>query len=337
MTSLRSSRMGLFHRQPDECFMSLTSLAARCGQVRAASRCFWQPPSRVTVASNMQMVVDSDDEFALTDWAFGRICRLCNLNKPTMNRLTRRMASQVFQRTWPQTTRPWGILATHHTVRDICGFSYSRLWNCEVLNVLREFESAWQPPAVKELSCGLYFGEQDMFCFLINPAAVVEIGGSAFTPGIAVWNSEVGSRPLGIQAFWHEATHRNHLLWDPIWKRPFVRRHLGHVRQGLEQMRRLLDVLSRRHDQRRNAFARVARKAQRLQLARRADEACSRLRQAGLPQWLACAAIESAQRQSGLTILAVVQALTRLSAEETSIGARTALDAKASRLLALAN
>jgi hypothetical protein len=183
----------------------------------------------------------------------------------------------------------------------------------------------------------LFYGEQDMFCFLIDPAGWVEIGGAAFAPGIVVWNSEVGRRPLGIQAFWYQAANDNHVLWDPIWKRPFVRTHVGHVRQGLEQMRRMLEALCRRRDERRDAFVRVVRKAQRLRLARRADEACSLIREVGIPQRLACAGVESAQRQGGLTILAIVQALTQLSQGQAFIGQRTALDTRAARLLSIAN
>lgn len=45
---------------------------------------------------------------------------------------------------------------------------------------------------------GLYCGEQDLFCFLIDPAGWIEIGEEAFAPGFFVWNSEVGRRSLGI-------------------------------------------------------------------------------------------------------------------------------------------
>lgn len=48
---------------------------------------------------------------------------------------------------------------------------------------------------------GLYAGEQDMFCFLIDPPGWTEIDGQAFAPGYFVWNSEVGCRSVGIETF----------------------------------------------------------------------------------------------------------------------------------------
>ena len=48
-------------------------------------------------------------------------------------------------------------------------------------------------------------GEQDMFCFMIDPTGWIEIEGENFAPGFFVWNSEVGRRSLGIQTFWFQA------------------------------------------------------------------------------------------------------------------------------------
>lgn len=253
-----------------------------------------------------------------------------------MNRLTRRMASQIFERTWPQTTRPWEILAAQDRVRDICGFSYARLWNSEVLTVLREFESVWQPPPAEDLSCGLFHGEQDLFCFLIEPDGWIEFDGSAFAPGVVVSNSEVGRRPLRIQAFWYQAVEHNHLLFDPVFSRPFVRRHVGQVRAGLDQMRRVLEAFQRRRGERREAFARLLRKANRLRLGQRTDEACWLIREARIPARQACAAVEMALQQGRLTLLAIAKALSRLSQSQTFIANRTTLDLRAAKLLALA-
>ena len=49
---------------------------------------------------------------------------------------------------------------------------------------------------------GLYAGEQDMFCFMIDPTGWTEIGGESFAPGFFLWNSEVGRRSLGLSTFW---------------------------------------------------------------------------------------------------------------------------------------
>ena len=57
-------------------------------------------------------------------------------------------------------------------MRSVHGTAYTRLWNAELLDVVREFGD-FKPPASRheseedddDLSTGLYCGEQDMFCF----------------------------------------------------------------------------------------------------------------------------------------------------------------------------
>ena len=202
--------------------------------------------------------------------------------------------------------------------------------------MLREFESHWQPPHAQDLSCGLFCGEQDLFCFLIESDGWIECDGSAFAPGVVVSNSEVGRRPLRLQALWYQAVEHNHLLFDPVFSRPFVRRHVGQVREGLDQMRRVLEALQRRRGERREAFARLIRKANGMRLAQRPTEACDIIREARIPARHACAAVEMAQREGRLSIWTIVKSLARLSQGQTFIGDRTALDLRTARLLALA-
>ena len=106
MTGHPRSRSRLFQRPPDECFVTLASLATRCAQERSASRHILQRPSRLTVTSDLKLVVDDETALFLMDWAFGQLCRLAKVNKETMNRLTRRMASQILQRMWPTPRGP---------------------------------------------------------------------------------------------------------------------------------------------------------------------------------------------------------------------------------------
>lgn len=67
MTGYPRSRPRLFQRAPDDCFATLASLAANCTKVRTASRYIWQPPSRVTVTGDLQLLVDDEMALALTD------------------------------------------------------------------------------------------------------------------------------------------------------------------------------------------------------------------------------------------------------------------------------
>jgi histone H3/H4 len=211
------------------------------------------------------------------------------------------------------------------------------LWNEELLTTVRDFAGDFQPPqAGVGGKTGLYCGEQDMFCFLIDPLGWTEIDGEAFAPGLFVWNSEVGRRSLGIQTFWFQAVCQNHLVWDAIEVVEFSRKHTANVRDGLDDIRFLVADLVKKRDQRRDGFVKVVRKAMHERLGDNAEEAMKSVVAAGIPTRLAQEAIECAQRMGRLTIFSVVDALTRISQRVFYAGDRTELDAKAASLLALA-
>jgi hypothetical protein len=337
MTDRARSRHRLFRRGPDKRFTTFDDLAFHCRQVRHTSRFCWETPARLTITSDLKLAI-GDAQLALNDWSFGQLCGLAGLDKGTLNRLTPRMASYVLQRMLPPTERPWEILATWGTVRAIHALSYAPLWNSELISVLREFASVWRPPQpCSHKSSDLFCGEQDMFCFLIDAAGSVEIAGEEFVPGLVAWNSEVGRRPLGIRAFWYQRGCQNHLLWDPLYTIPRVRRHSGDVRQGLDQIRRVIEALERRRSERRDEFVRVVRKAQRLRLGHQPDEVLVRLLELGFDPRLARRAVDTVLSEGRLTIFAVAESLTRLSHAQAYVAERTALDTKAASLLTLAN
>ncbi len=183
---------------------------------------------------------------------------------------------------------------------------------------------------------GLYCGEQDMFCFLIDPTGWAEIEGEAFAPGFFLWNSEVGKRSVGVQTFWFQAVCQNHIVWDAVEVVEFSRKHTANVHDSLREIRRLVEGLVEKRDQRRDGFVRVIRKAIETKLGEDTDEVMDVLNKRGITRKLAKEAVEVARQQGGLTIFAVVDALTRIAAKLKNGGDRTEADAKASSLLALA-
>ena len=108
---------------------------------------------------------------------------------------------------------------------------------------------------------GLYCGEQDLFAFMIDPNGWIEIGGEEFAPGFFVWNSEVGRRSLGIQAFWYQRICMNHIVWDATDVIEFTRKHTASVQEGLGEIRRIIAQLVERRDVRRDGFHRVVTRA----------------------------------------------------------------------------
>jgi hypothetical protein len=338
MATLTRAHQELFRRSPDECFSSFDSLHRHCQLDRDGSVDRWIRPQELIITHDLTVGIEDSPDFRLNDWSFTQLCRMAGVNKDTINRLSHKTASKALEETLPSSDKPLQVLTTGDQIRSVHGVAYTRLWNVELLDLVREFASDFTPPqkAMDNTSTGLYCGEQDMFAFLIDPLGWAEIDGEAFAPGFFIWNSEVGRRTLGIQTFWFQRVCQNHLVWDAVEVVEFTRKHTANVREGLTEIRRIIEGLVAKRDARRDGFVEVMRKAMTAKLGSDADEVIKRLSQEGIPRHLIKDAMEIAQQQGGFTIFALVDALTRLSQRVTLAGDRMELDAKIGQLLSLA-
>ena len=362
MQTLTRANQELFRRGKDESFPSLTALWDHCFKTKERSMDHWHAPQSVrphVEDGELKLTFGGDRPFQFNDWSFAQMCRLAGVAKDTLNRLTPQTAARVLDETLPTSERPVQILTTGNVIRSIHGVAYSRLWDVDLLTMLREFATDFQPPQRAGIArtaspvadedmpfepdpesepthgTGLYCGEQDMFCFMIDPTGCTEINGEAFAPGFFVWNSEVGRRSVGIQTFWFQAVCANHIVWDAVEVVDFSRKHTANVHEAFREIRTIVANLVEKRDQRRDAFARVIRKACEEKLGPTAEEAMAVLQQQGITKSLAKQALEIARQRGRFTIFAVVDALTRLSAKIPHAGDRAEADEKTGRLLAL--
>jgi hypothetical protein len=240
--------------------------------------------------------------------------------------------------TLPRTSRPVQAFTRNQSLRSIHGVSYRRLYNADLLDAVRDQATGFTPPQVAENGgTGLYCGEQDMFCFLVDPTGWVEIGDEAFAPGFFLWNSEVGRRSIGIQSFWFQAVCQNHIVWDAISLTEYHHKHTANVDTALEIIRQTIDYLVAKRDERRDGFVQMIRRAMATRLDEDLEQTLKTIQEHGISRSLAKAALESAQRQGSLTLFSVIDALTRMSQERlTNGGDRTDADERAGKLLALA-
>jgi hypothetical protein len=190
------------------------------------------------------LAANGDGEFRLNDWSFGQLCSLARVSRDTVNRVFPETAARIFSETMPSGQKPMQLLTTDSTVRSVHGVSYTRLWNLDLVNLVREYGADFQPPQkAMNGGTGLYAGEQDMFCFLIDPTGWTEIDGQAFAPGFFVWNSEVGKRSVGNSTFWFQAVCQNHIVWDAVEVVELTRKHTAGVGNILTDIRRTIDAL----------------------------------------------------------------------------------------------
>jgi len=293
-----------------------------------------------------------------------------------VNKLSSPTAREVFKETLPHGTKPLQLLTTgfgtDEVVRSIHGASYTRLFDADLLSMVREFATDFQPPQEAGFApgglrtgssssptdgteraddspplenleqprtrggTGLYRGEQDMFVFLIDPLGWTEIGGEAFAPGFFLWNSEVGKRSIGVQTFWFQAVCQNHIVWDAVEVVEFSRKHTANVHESFSEIRRIIERLVAKRDERRDGFARVIGKAMEATLGESSDEVLKMLSGRGIIRSVAKEALKLAQESGRFTVFSVVDALTRLNGRMKHVGERTDADVKAASLLAMA-
>jgi len=339
VTNLTKAHDELFRRSPDETFPTMQALSDHCYRLREQSQDRWHAPSVLSTKADhgaLVLTLGSDGAFALNDWSFGQLCRLADVSKDTVNRLSPLTASTVLAETLPKGNKPFQILTEDTRIRSLHGATYTRLWNMDLLSTIREFATDFQPPQQgSNGGTGLYAGEQDLFVFLIDPLGWVEIEGENYAPGFFVWNSEVGRRALGCQTFWFEAVCQNHIVWDATDVTEYTRKHTARVNEGLGEIRAMIEAIVAKRDARKDGFVSVIRKAMEAKLGDDAEEAIKAVIQNGVPRSVAKEAVTLAQEKGRFTIWSVVDALTRLSQKSQYAGDRTEADQKAAQLLSL--
>ncbi|GMV23978.1 MAG: hypothetical protein AMXMBFR58_00090 [Phycisphaerae bacterium] len=340
--ALTRASQELFRRTPDESFATLDDLWQNCQTHQERSRDLWEMPDDLEAFADggrLALRIGEDRKYRLNSWSFGQLCGLAGVNRDTVNRLSGSTASSVFAETLPRGTKPLQVYAADDLVRSVHGASYTRLHDIELLSIVREFATDFQPPqqaggGESRGGTGLYRGEQDMFCFLIDPTGWTEINGEAFAPGFFLWNSEVGKRSVGIQTFWFQAVCQNHIVWDAVEVIDFSRKHTANVRDALRDIRSLIHELVDRRDVRRHGFVEVIKKAMNTTLGTEDEDVLKALGKHGVGKALAKEAMEIARRNGRFTIFALVDAITRIGARSTNAGDRTEIDAAAGPLLA---
>ena len=340
MVQLTRAHNELFRRGPDETFSSMDELYRHCCEERETSKDCWQLPQELwphADGGSVCLTLDGEGGVGLNDWSFSQLCRLSGINKDTLNRLSSETAGKVIHETLPSAKKPIQLLSTGSTVRSLHGITYTRLWNADLLDVVKESAVGFGP--AQEASSGgtgLYCGEQDMFAFLIDPSGWVEIDDEAFAPGFFVWNSEVGRRSLGVQTFWFQKVCANHIVWDATNVVEFTRKHTAKVHEGLQEIRQIIEQLVLQRDQRRDSFASALRNAMTTRLGDCSEDVVKKLTEQRLPRHLIDQAMEIAKTQGGFTIFSLVDALTRLSQRAKYAGDRAELDSRIGALLRLA-
>src|SRR3990172_3588319 len=120
MVNLTRASRELFSRTPDERFDSFDALLDHCQERKFRSIEHWQPSQDVCIeadAGRLSMRIKQAEEvqLSLSDWSFSQLCKLCEVHKETVNKLTTETASLVFRDALPHSRKPLQVYSARDT------------------------------------------------------------------------------------------------------------------------------------------------------------------------------------------------------------------------------
>ena len=239
-----------FSRPDDERYLSLTALhgAVRARADRATARTVETRTLRVEAsrdsAERLALIVPGRDApVAPTNWSFGQMCSLVGVPASYLRQLPAPLAGINLQH---------GLLSHRAELvktleaedgrielRAVTGPDYGRIWDHELVAAVMRIagdgvsDTRWKVPgtldwgsmthnpfvAVTTDTTTLYASDRDVFLFLVDDTHPIEAGRlpngdpDLYFRGFYCWNSEVGSKTLGIASFFLRAVCMNRNIW----------------------------------------------------------------------------------------------------------------------------
>ena len=239
-----------FSRPDDERYLSLSALyaAVRARADRATARTTETRTLRVEAsrgdAERLALIVPGREEpIAPTHWSFGQMCSLVGAPAGYMRQLPAPLAGINMQH---------GLLSHRAELvktleaddgrielRAVTGPDYGRIWDHELVAAVMKIagegtgDTRWKVPGLLDWSTmthnpfvevtkdttTLYASDRDVFLFLVDDAHPIEAGRlpngdpDLYFRGFYCWNSEVGSKTLGMASFYLRAVCMNRNIW----------------------------------------------------------------------------------------------------------------------------
>jgi hypothetical protein len=239
-----------FSRPDDERFLSLTELfaAVKARAERATTRTVETREVRVEVsrdnAERLALIVPGRDQpVTPTHWSFGQLASLVGAPAGYLRQLPAPLAGINLQHGLIQHRAE--LMKTLETedgrveLRAVTGPDYGRIWDHELVAAVMKIagngtgDTRWKVPGLLDWSTmtynpvvditrdttTLYASDRDVFLFLVDDLHPIEAGRlpngdpDLFFRGFYAWNSEVGSKTLGMASFYLRAVCMNRNIW----------------------------------------------------------------------------------------------------------------------------
>jgi hypothetical protein len=239
-----------FSRPDDERYLSLSKLhaAVRSRADRATARTVESRALRVEASRDdaeclMLIVPGRETPVAPSHWSFGQLCSLVGTPSGYLRDLPAPLAAINLQHGLlshrPELVKTLEAEDGRVELRAVTGPDYGRIWDHELVAAVMKIagdgtgDTRWKVPGVLDWATmthnpfvdvtkdttTLYASDRDVFLFLVDDTHPIEAGRLSngdpdlYFRGFYCWNSEVGSKTLGIASFYVRAVCMNRNLW----------------------------------------------------------------------------------------------------------------------------
>lgn len=257
-----------FSRPDDERFLSLNDLFEKVkGRAdRSHSKVIDVSDIRINAKMDdpdkLTMHLDSDVEVAPNHWSFGQLAGLVGAPAGYLRKLPASLAAINLQY-GVSSVREENVKAywdgEEFGLMAATGPDYGRVYDYELVRAVQKIagngigDTRWKIPGMIDWATSmynpfvdptkdtttLYASDRDVFMFLVDDTHPIEIGKLAdgspdlVFRGFYAWNSEVGSKTLGISTFLLRGVCQNRNLWGVQDKNEIKIRHSKHVSHRL--------------------------------------------------------------------------------------------------------
>jgi hypothetical protein len=239
-----------FSRPADERYLDLNTLFASVSQRAERSRTRVVESRAVRVQASADeadalalILPGSDTPLSPTHWSFGQMCSLVGAPAGYLRDMPAKLAGINLQyglsHHRSEQVKILELDDGRQELRAATGPEYGRIFDHELVSAVRQIagngigDTRWKVPGtlnwanstynpyvdITTDTTTLYASDRDVFMFLVDDTHPIEAGklpdGSPdlFFRGFYCWNSEVGSKTLGIASFYLRGVCQNRNLW----------------------------------------------------------------------------------------------------------------------------
>ncbi|MDK4732069.1 DUF932 domain-containing protein [Rhizobium sp. CNPSo 3490] len=360
-----------FSRPDDERYLSLGELygAVRSRAERAHARTVESSSIRLEASRDnserLALILPGNRRpVAPTHWSYGQLCTLVGAPATYMRQLPAPLAAINLQhgllKNRAELVKTLEMDDGRVELRAVTGPDYGRIWDHELVSAVMKIagngtgDTIWKVPGlldwasmthnpfvdISKDTTTLYASDRDVFLFLVDDTHPIEAGRlqngepDLFFRGFYAWNSEVGSKTLGIASFYLRAVCANRNIWGT---ENFQEISIRHSKFAAERFaHEAAPALASFANSSPAAFVAGIQAARERIVARDDEDRQTFLRRRGFSRSETGKIIETVLSEEGRppeSIFDFVQGITALARDKTHQDVRLELEGKARRLL----